>query len=159
MPEQELIPHLFRTEYRKIVSVLCRRFGFEQIEIAEDIAGDTFLTAAETWGLKGIPPNPAAWLYKVAKNKAKNYLQRNSTFENKIIPELQKDSSGFFDQDSDLTRSGFNATAEPEEKEGGNEYDTEQEQPPRSPADGRGLKTSDFAYDARNRRGTIIVFH
>ena len=55
MEQQELIPHLFRTEFRKIVSVLSKRFGFEQIEIAEDIASDTFLTAAQTWGLKGIP--------------------------------------------------------------------------------------------------------
>ena len=108
MPEQELIPHLFRTEYRKIVSVLCRRFGFDQIEIAEDIAGDTFLTAAETWGLKGIPPNPAAWLYKVAKNKAKNYLQRNSTFENKIIPEIKNDSVNFIEQEIDLSPQNIN---------------------------------------------------
>ena len=35
MNNQELLPHLFRTEYRKIVSTLCRRFGFDQIEIAE----------------------------------------------------------------------------------------------------------------------------
>ena len=108
MPEQELIPHLFRTEYRKIVSVLCRRFGFDQIEIAEDIAGDTFLTASETWGLKGIPPNPAAWLYKVAKNKAKNYLQRNSTFENKIIPALQENSQDFIEQEIDLSPQNIN---------------------------------------------------
>ena len=108
MPEQELIPHLFRTEYRKIISVLCRRFGFDQIEIAEDIAGDTFLTAAETWGLKGIPANPAAWLYKVAKNKAKNYLQHNSTFENKIVPELKKDMSNFFEQEIDLSPQNIN---------------------------------------------------
>ncbi len=87
--QQELIPHLFRTEYRKIVSVLCRHFGFDQIEIAEDIAGDTFLTASETWSLKGIPQNPTAWLYHVAKNKAKNYLHRNSIYQNKIVPELQ----------------------------------------------------------------------
>jgi len=33
----ELIPNLFRTEYRKIVSVLTKTFGFERIEIAEDI--------------------------------------------------------------------------------------------------------------------------
>jgi RNA polymerase sigma-70 factor (ECF subfamily) len=65
--QPEFIPHLFRTEYRKIVSVLCRYFGFDQIEIAEDIAGDTFLTASETWGLKGVPPDPTAWLYHVAK--------------------------------------------------------------------------------------------
>ena len=37
MKQQELIPHLFRTEYRKIVAVLCKRFGFDQIEIAEDM--------------------------------------------------------------------------------------------------------------------------
>jgi RNA polymerase sigma-70 factor (ECF subfamily) len=108
MPEHELIPHLFRTEYRKIVSVLCRRFGFDQIEIAEDIAGDTFLTAAETWGLKGIPANPAAWLYKVAKNKAKNYLQRDSTFQNKIIPEVINDSADFIEQEIDLSPQNIN---------------------------------------------------
>ena len=49
MKENELIPHLFRTEYRKIVAVLCKHFGFNEIEIAEDIASDTFMTAAQTW--------------------------------------------------------------------------------------------------------------
>ena len=53
MNQDELIPHLFRTEYRKIVSVLAKRFGFEQLEIAEDIASETFLTATQTWGLAG----------------------------------------------------------------------------------------------------------
>ncbi|MDR3697259.1 sigma-70 family RNA polymerase sigma factor [Mucilaginibacter sp.] len=88
MKNQELIPHLFRTEYRKIVAVLCKRFGFDQIETAEDIASDTFLTATQTWTYKGAPPNPTAWLYNVAKNKAKNYLVRNSTFETKIAPQI-----------------------------------------------------------------------
>ncbi|MBO9563698.1 MAG: RNA polymerase subunit sigma [Niastella sp.] len=86
MEHGELIPHLFRDEYRKIVSVLCKRFGFEQIETAEDLASDTFLTAAQTWGVKGIPQNPVAWLYEVAKNKAKNFLQRNAVFDNKVAP-------------------------------------------------------------------------
>jgi RNA polymerase sigma factor (sigma-70 family) len=93
MDKEELIPHLFRTEYRKIVSALCKRFGFDQIEIAEDIASDTFMTAAQTWGLKSIPQNPTAWLYNVAKNKAKNYLQRDHIFENKIVPGLKNNSS------------------------------------------------------------------
>ena len=69
MQEKELLPHLFRTEYRKIIAVLARHYGFEQLSIAEDIASDTFLTAAETWGIKGLPENPVAWLYTVAKNK------------------------------------------------------------------------------------------
>ncbi len=108
MTENELIPHLFRTEYRKIVSVLCRRFGFDQIEIAEDIASDTFLTASEIWGLKGVPANPAAWLYTVAKNKAKNYLHRDEIFENKIIPSLQNDSSKIIDEEIDLSPRNIN---------------------------------------------------
>lgn len=88
MEHEELIPHLFRTEYRKIVSVLCKRFGLDRIEVAEDIASDTFLTAAETWGLNGVPENPTAWLYTVAKHKAMNHLHRDSIFESKIVPEL-----------------------------------------------------------------------
>jgi len=90
MDDQQLIPHLFRTEYRKIVSVLCKYFGLGGIETAEDIASETFLTAAQTWGLDGrLPPNPAAWLYSVAKNKAKNHFQRSHLYKTRIEPVLQ----------------------------------------------------------------------
>ena len=88
MEQQELIPHLFRTEYRKITAVLCKVFGIENIGIAEDIASDTFLLAAETWSFKGLPENPTAWLYVVAKNKAKDYLKRNTLFTNKIAKQI-----------------------------------------------------------------------
>ncbi|MGZ3819295.1 MAG: RNA polymerase sigma factor [Mucilaginibacter sp.] len=108
MEQQELIPHLFRTEYRKIVSVLFIRFGFDQVEIAEDIAGDTFLAAAQSWAYKGIPPNPVAWLYNVAKNKAKNYLQRNSVFESKVSAELKIDLSESYEAEIDLSPQNIN---------------------------------------------------
>jgi len=96
--QQEIIPHLFRTEYRKIVSVLYRRFGFEHMETAEDIASDTFATAAQNWPVQGVPPNPVAWLYSVAKNKAKTALQRSNLFESKISPHLQSNSATFEDE-------------------------------------------------------------
>ncbi|MET3028127.1 DUF6596 domain-containing protein [Flavobacterium sp. UW10123] len=89
MEHKELLPNLFRTEYQKIVSVLCSLFGIQHIEIAEDIVSDTFLTASETWAIKGIPENPSAWLYTVAKNKTKNYLKRNNVFETKIVTEIK----------------------------------------------------------------------
>src|SRR3982751_5345900 len=90
MQQQELIPHLFRTEYSKICAVLSRFFGIEHLEAAEDITSETFVLALETWSYKGIPENPVAWLYVVAKNKAKNYIQRNTLFSTKIINELQQ---------------------------------------------------------------------
>jgi len=108
MKEHEIIPHLFRTEYRKIVSVLGKRFGFGQVETAEDIAADTFLAAAQSWPYKGIPPNPAAWLYNVAKNKAKNYLQRGSVFENKVAPGLKNNSEELYEIDVDLSPQNIN---------------------------------------------------
>lgn len=89
MEHKELLPNLFRTEYQKIVSVLCSLFGIQHIEIAEDIVSDTFLTASETWAIKGIPENPTAWLYTAAKNKTKNYLKRNNLFETKIAAEIK----------------------------------------------------------------------
>lgn len=88
MEERELLPNLFRTEYRKIVAVLCYQFGIEHIEIAEDIVSNTFLAATESWGVKGLPENPTAWLYTVAKNKTKNYLKRDSLFQQKLSPEI-----------------------------------------------------------------------
>jgi RNA polymerase sigma-70 factor (ECF subfamily) len=106
--QQELIPHLFRTEYRKIVSVLCKRFGFDQIEIAEDIAADTFLTAAQTWAFKGIPQNPIAWLYHVAKNKSKNHLQRNIVFESKVAEQLKSTLSDSPETEIDLSPQNIN---------------------------------------------------
>jgi RNA polymerase sigma factor (sigma-70 family) len=89
MEQQELIPHLFRTEFRKITAVLCKLFGIEHIEVAEDIASETFLSALETWTYKGIPGSPTAWLYKVAKNKAKNHLTRDIIFNSKVTTEIK----------------------------------------------------------------------
>jgi len=92
MNENELIPHLFRSEYSRIIAVLCKRFGFDRIEIAEDIASDAFLAAMNTWTYNGIPENPVAWLYTVAKNKASNYYERENIFKGKVIPELLTNS-------------------------------------------------------------------
>jgi len=92
MEQQQLIPHLFRTEFRKITAVLCKHFGIEHIEIAEDITSDTFLSAIETWTYNGLPANPTAWLYTVAKNKAKNYFHRSNIFSKKVSEEMKKTS-------------------------------------------------------------------
>lgn len=88
MQESKLIANLFRTEFSKIVGVLCKTFGIANIQLAEDIASETFLTATETWSLKGVPENPSAWLYAVAKNKTRDYFKRKAVFDTKITPEL-----------------------------------------------------------------------
>jgi RNA polymerase sigma factor (sigma-70 family) len=108
MEQNELIPHLFRTEYQKIVAVLSRLFGIEHIETAEDIVSDTFLQATELWGLKGLPPNPTAWLYTVAKNKTKDYLKRDTLFAQKVSVELKHTTSALDEIEIDLSGKNIN---------------------------------------------------
>lgn len=103
MKEHELLPHLFRLEYSKMTAVLCRLFGLQHIETAEDIASETFLKATEAWGLHGIPENPTAWLYTVAKNKTKDHLKRLSLFETQIKGAIKPDETQA-EEDFDFTQ-------------------------------------------------------
>jgi len=86
--EKESLKRLFQQEFSKMVAVISSLFGLEHIEIAEDVVSEVFLQAAETWGDKGMPPNPTAWLYAVAKQKTLYYFRRNKILEKKVIPEL-----------------------------------------------------------------------
>ena len=81
-----------------MVAVISNLFGLEHIETAEDIVGDTFLTAAEEWETKGIPPNPTAWLYTVAKRRTIHHFRRRNIYEHKVIPAIRITG----EQDDDL---------------------------------------------------------
>jgi len=69
MPKTQLfIDHLFRHQYGKMVSILTRIFGLNNLEIVEDAVQDTFAKAVIAWHKK-IPENPEAWLTQAAKNR------------------------------------------------------------------------------------------
>lgn len=94
-------------EFRKITAVLCKAFGIEHIDTAEDLASETFLSALETWTYNGIPPNPTAWLYTVAKNKTKNHLAREGLFSGKIAGELKYVSAEVAAPEIDLSEKNI----------------------------------------------------
>jgi RNA polymerase sigma factor (sigma-70 family) len=80
MPENEkvkrLVDHLFRHESGKLVSVLTRIFGADNLDLAEDVVQDSLAEAISQWTYKGVPENPAGWLFMVARNKALNIVNR-----------------------------------------------------------------------------------
>lgn len=82
----QTIDHLFRHESGKMTAVLSRLLGLQNLETAQDIVQDTLLQAMSTWRYNNIPDNPAAWLYRVAKNKAIDFLRREKRFR-EISPE------------------------------------------------------------------------
>ncbi len=74
----KLVDHLFRHEAGKMVSVLTRAFGTDNLELAEDVVQDALLQAARVWAVRGVPDNPSAWLYRAARNKAIDILRRDA---------------------------------------------------------------------------------
>ena len=89
LPEpNQLVTHLFRHEAGRIVSVLTYRLGFNRIDLAEDIVQDTMVQALQSWRFQGIPDNPKAWLYQVAKNKALDVIRRENRLQ-QIRPNIE----------------------------------------------------------------------
>ncbi len=78
------LEHLFRHEYGKLMSILLGRFQGLDSQLAEDVVQDAMVEAARSWSYNGLPDNPSAWLYKVARNKALNLLKRDSKIFNNI---------------------------------------------------------------------------
>ncbi len=87
--ESGFIADVFRQEFSRMVAVISKRYGLQHIEIAEDIVSETFLQATESWNRQGIPPNPSAWLYAVARQKTCYHFRRNKILTDKVIPQLQ----------------------------------------------------------------------
>jgi RNA polymerase sigma factor (sigma-70 family) len=100
---RELTEHFFRNEYGKMVSVITRYIGAENVQTAEDIVQETLLKAVDFWQLNGIPKNPQAWLYTTAKNLALNTLKRNKykqeyEYDAKLSFELSFEEIQFTDE-------------------------------------------------------------
>jgi RNA polymerase sigma factor (sigma-70 family) len=72
----KFVDHLFRHESGRLISALTRIFGSSNIELAEDAVQESLVEAIKNWTYKGIPDNPAGWLYQVAKNKALNIITK-----------------------------------------------------------------------------------
>lgn len=83
------IDHLFRHEYGKLVSVLTKAFGISNIELAEDVVQEAMIEALNKWSYDGVPDNPVGWIYKVAKYKALNVLNRDK-YKKDYAPDIEE---------------------------------------------------------------------
>jgi len=71
-----LIEHLFRRQAGKIVAHLARLLGPAHLDLAEEAVQETMLRALQGWPFQGIPPNPEAWLFRVAHNAAIDAIRK-----------------------------------------------------------------------------------
>ncbi|EEF57957.1 putative RNA polymerase, sigma-24 subunit, ECF subfamily [Pedosphaera parvula Ellin514] len=109
-----LADHLFRHEAGKLVSVLTGIFGFERLQLAEDVVQEALIRALQTWPYYGIPRNPAAWLTQTAKNLALDVIRRE-----KLFLEKQSQITTFMEQWSAEPSAGDAALLDNEIKDDG----------------------------------------
>jgi RNA polymerase sigma factor (sigma-70 family) len=72
----DLVDHFFRHQSAKLAAVLTRVFGLQNLELVEDVVQSALVEALEVWKIRGVPENPAAWMYRVARNKALDVIRR-----------------------------------------------------------------------------------
>ncbi|HEY0968489.1 MAG TPA: sigma-70 family RNA polymerase sigma factor [Opitutaceae bacterium] len=89
----QLVEHFFRHEAGRLHGALIRLLGVHNLALAEDIAQEAMLRALRTWSMGGIPPNPSAWIMRVALNLAKDTLRHrkmSASKETAIITHLEQ---------------------------------------------------------------------
>jgi len=82
-----LVDHLFRRCAGRLVSSLCRALGAHELDLAEEVVQDALLKALRIWPYEGIPRDPEAWIFRVAKNRALDVLRRRGRVEESVAPE------------------------------------------------------------------------
>ena len=88
-----LIEHLFRHQAGRVVARLTRLLGPAHVELAEDAVQEALVRAVQTWPYRGVPNNPAGWIYTVAHHIAIDIVRRDRTFSAKsdaIVAELSR---------------------------------------------------------------------
>jgi RNA polymerase sigma-70 factor (ECF subfamily) len=81
--DRDALAALYRTEHARVLASVLARVG--DFPLAEESVQDAFVAAAQ-WG-EDQPPNPRAWLIRVASNKALDRLRRRARF-----PEIGEDA-------------------------------------------------------------------
>lgn len=108
--DEHALAVLFRQESGRLVASLTRFFGVGNLHLAEDVAQETLVAALETWS-REFPPNPRAWLFHVAKNRARDVVRRQRVRRGNDDPvdpdDLAADPMREQDGDADVLRMMF----------------------------------------------------
>ena len=91
MNRAPLVEHFFRHEFGRLGAVLTRSLGVRRLDLVENVVQATLVQALETWSRRGVPEDPAGWLYRTARNLAIDALRRERTHA-QALPRLAEDA-------------------------------------------------------------------
>src|SRR5450432_3143199 len=82
-----LVEHFFRHESGRLIALLTRSLGVRRLDLVEDVVQASLMQALEVWSRQGVPDDPAAWLFRTARNRAIDTLRRERTHA-RILPRV-----------------------------------------------------------------------
>ncbi|MBK8097913.1 MAG: sigma-70 family RNA polymerase sigma factor [Planctomycetes bacterium] len=71
-----MVAELFRHRYARMVAGLCHVLGPGRLDLVEDVVQEALLRALRVWPAEGVPDQPEAWVFRVARNLALDSLRR-----------------------------------------------------------------------------------
>lgn len=77
-----LLARVVREESGRIVGALSVSLG--SLDVAEEAVADAVVEALREWRVRGVPPNPGAWLTTAARHNALDRLRRETRYRDKL---------------------------------------------------------------------------
>ncbi len=102
-----LVEHFFRHEFGRLCSVLTRSRGVRRLDLVADVVQAALVQGLETWSRRGVPEDPAGWLYRTARNLAIDALPRERTHAQAFLQNRKLVEDDLYEPP--LTQSGRNA--------------------------------------------------
>src|SRR3954471_19761899 len=91
---EDALADAHRNEWAFVLAATVRVAG--DLDLAQECAQDAYVAALQTWGERGIPASPGAWLTTTARRKALDLVRRDATLRRKlpllVEPEAQTDA-------------------------------------------------------------------
>ncbi|MFD3406283.1 RNA polymerase sigma factor [Kribbella sp. NPDC058693] len=98
---------IYRQEWGQVVATLIRVTG--DWELAEECAQEAFAAALQRWPVDGVPDRPGAWLTTTARNRAIDWIRRESVGAAKLreVAAIAYDADPPYDVPDDRLRLMF----------------------------------------------------
>jgi len=77
-----VLGRIVREDSGRIVAALTRSFG--DLDVAEEAVAAAVEEALREWRVRGVPPNPGAWLTQTARHDALDRIRRERRFREKL---------------------------------------------------------------------------
>lgn len=97
------IDQIVRRERGRLIADLVAHLGRNHIELAEDMVQEAIIAALNQWSFSGLPEKPAAWLNRVARNKAYDQLRKYT--KETLVDEFDNELEGSETSNTILTGS------------------------------------------------------